>query len=574
MRLLLLFVVLNISLFAGNRTMFVVWGDSQFQNPEVFEEAVKQTAKLYPDFVLHVGDMIHGYTYDIKAAQKQWKRFKKQISPLKCDFLPTPGNHDLTTKEIHDAYREVWGANRFNYSYINGNAKIIVLNQFADASNFYKLSAVQKKWLVDELKNTSNNLNIFISMHSPEFLKENSGWDEIHKELTKYNVKAVFTGHYHMYLNKKIDGIEYFCLNTSGNIGANDHFLTGKGHQFMIVNCFGDDVKYTVFSDGEFYRYDIVEENAREKYGKYYNPEKTIHLSKTDITEKKKSGWLEVINNAPVQRTYTLKWMVDNSDWTFAEPVKVVNTKANDTVKVQYSLTIPDKLPKRDKMPYCNISSPLKLDNGYTIVTDYNYGLFVPPIGKVVKISGSITADGILDEDEWNKATVITNFEKDMSETPAEDQTYISILYDNTNLYVAAKMDEPNPAGMSLSAYGDLPLVFGDDDIELFFDPKNDQKTYYRIMINAKGTRLDSGPKGRYSFKYEAATKINDNNWVAEFIIPLKEIDTVMPEEGVAWAFNARRHRQQAEYVQSDWSKMRTHPPYQPEYFGKIIFTK
>ena len=147
----------------------------------------------------------------------------------------------------------------------------------------------------------------------------------------------------------------------------------------------------------------------------------------------------------------------------------------------------------------------------------------------------------------------------------------MKVLSDDSNLYVNVKGDEPNPSGLASTAYGDIPLVFGDDDFELFFDTNRDLKTFYRLMVNPKGTILCSGPKGLFTFKFEVKTYVGNNFWSAEFKIPLSEINAKI-NKGDEWGFNIRRHRQQAEPAQSDWSKMQEHPPYQPEYFGLLKF--
>jgi metallophosphoesterase superfamily enzyme len=107
---------------APQQFRFAVWGDSQFQNPEVFEETVRRTELLKPEFVIHTGDMIHGYTYSLDNARRQWQRFKKQIEPLSVPFYPTPGNHDVTTKEIQPAYLEAWGDDKLFYSFEHQNS--------------------------------------------------------------------------------------------------------------------------------------------------------------------------------------------------------------------------------------------------------------------------------------------------------------------------------------------------------------------------------------------------------------------------------------------------------------------
>ena len=109
--LLVLFIAITIRAGASGQK-FIVWGDSQFHHPETFERIVEETELLKPAFVVHVGDMIHGYTYDQEVARREWKRFKKQIEPLSAPFYSTPGNHDVTTPETEPVYGEVWGKNR------------------------------------------------------------------------------------------------------------------------------------------------------------------------------------------------------------------------------------------------------------------------------------------------------------------------------------------------------------------------------------------------------------------------------------------------------------------------------
>lgn len=139
---------------------FVVLGDSQFENPAVFEEIVKETELLHPDFVIHVGDMIHGYTYDINTARKQWKIFKKQISPLTMPFYPTPGNHDVTTKEIQPAYTEAWGKDKLYYSFDYKNSHFIIINAFLD-QQFDTIPKAEYQWLLRDLEKSKKHFYFF-----------------------------------------------------------------------------------------------------------------------------------------------------------------------------------------------------------------------------------------------------------------------------------------------------------------------------------------------------------------------------------------------------------------------------
>ncbi len=142
--------------------------------------------------------MIHGYTYSIDNARKQWQRFKKQISPLTVPFYPTPGNHDVTTKEIQPAYLETWGNDKLYYSFDYMNSHFIILNTCLN-QDFDTIPPIEMEWLKKDLEGSKYKENVFVSMHSPLHLNKNYDWQPVHNLLKQYNVKAVFSGHYHYY---------------------------------------------------------------------------------------------------------------------------------------------------------------------------------------------------------------------------------------------------------------------------------------------------------------------------------------------------------------------------------------
>ncbi len=162
-------------------------------------------------------------------------------------------------------------------------------------------------------------------------------------------------------------------------------------------------------------------------------------------------------------------------------------------------------------------------------------------------------------------------FEIDTKGTLAPERTEARVLYGPDHLYVAIVGEEPNPGGLAALSHGEIPLVFGDDDFELFFDPQRNLKTYYRLMVNPAGTKFNSSPAGLFTVKYDVATHVGKASWSAEFRIPYSSLDTSRPEPGDVWGLNVRRHRQQADPAQRDWSKMDNFPP-QPVYFGLLEF--
>ncbi len=567
--LILCIVFISVPFLNAQSYKFIVWGDSQFQNPEVFEEIVKETELLKPAFVIHVGDMIHGYTYDINNARRQWKRFKKQIAPLTVPFYPTPGNHDVTTKEIQPAYLEAWGKDKLYYSFDYKNSHFIILNVFLD-QQFDTIPNKEFEWLKKDLEKAKNADNIFLSFHSPLYLNKNYNWQPVQALLKQYNVKGIFTGHYHIYDYRLIDSIPYFCINSSGNMNFVNH-LAGHTHGFLYVTVDGSKVDYAYIVDGKIYAADAVKPDEYKHSPKFFKTDKTIIISDPAINGIDTTIKIDIKNDTDIERHYKLTWETNTYKWDFIPWGDYFSLKPKEDKKIEFSISGPKGNFLRSELPKLRVESPYTTLNGAKTESIYYYHLFTPPITKANFTNQKITIDGIGDEAAWKNDYEIDTLYVDYKKTPAKDQTIVKVLYDNSNLYVNVKGDEPNPSGLASTAYGDIPLVFGDDDFELFFDTNRDLKTFYRLMVNPKGTILCSGPKGLFTFKFEVKTYVGNNYWSAEFKIPLSEINAKI-NKGDGWGFNFRRHRQQAEPAQSDWSKMQEHPPYQPEYFGLLKF--
>lgn len=183
---------------------FVVFGDSQFGSPHIFERIVHEANMLRPHFVTCVGDMIHGYTDDAPTIYAEWRRYKKQLEPLTMPFYPVPGNHDVVTPETHRIYGEIWGEDRYYYSWDVGDLHMISLDSF-HAGEDDRIMPWQIEWLADDLEKFANRhggvgseelatKSIFIFLHSPlwRYVPEHEGrhdWETIHQLLLDYPVK-------------------------------------------------------------------------------------------------------------------------------------------------------------------------------------------------------------------------------------------------------------------------------------------------------------------------------------------------------------------------------------------------
>ncbi|RPI65584.1 MAG: hypothetical protein EHM47_18615, partial [Ignavibacteriales bacterium] len=377
MKKFFLFIIVFLSVSFPQQFRFAVWGDSQFQNPEVFEETVRRTELLKPDFVIHVGDMIHGYTYSIETARRQWKRFQKQIEPLSVPFYPTPGNHDVTTKEIQPAYLEAWGRNKLYYSFDYENSHFIILNTGLD-QNFDSIPPVEMNWLKKDLERSKNKKNIFISMHSPLHLNSDYNWKPVHDLLRKYPVKAVFTGHYHFYDFREIDGIEYYCLNSSGNMGVYNE-AAGSSHHFLWITVDGNNINTTVVTKTNMYPHDYMLGMKSQISPLMLEKDATIVIADpsagidTTVT-------LILTNNSDMNKKFIIRPLTNDYRWKFPWNGYSVNVNPGSKEELDMKIIFEGGKTEPGDLPSVEIKTKYYLQENKVSEHEYHLYLFSPPV--------------------------------------------------------------------------------------------------------------------------------------------------------------------------------------------------
>jgi hypothetical protein len=155
----------------------------------------------------------------------------------------------------------------------------------------------------------------------------------------------------------------------------------------------------------------------------------------------------------------------------------------------------------------------------------------------------AIVPDGILNEKEWDAAPWTDYFEdiQGSAQPVPRLKTHAKLLWDDTNLYIAAEMEEPHV--WSKLKQRDT-VVFYDNDFEVFIDPDGDTHAYYELEVNALETEWDllllkpyrdggQAVNGWDISGLKTGVKVNgtinnpadtDKGWTVELKIPLSEL--------------------------------------------------
>lgn len=75
----------------------------------VFAKAVEMVNWLQPEFVVHAGDLIEGYSDDEDQIRAWWQEIDGFLKPLEMPFFFLPGNHDVNTNATVKVWRERFG---------------------------------------------------------------------------------------------------------------------------------------------------------------------------------------------------------------------------------------------------------------------------------------------------------------------------------------------------------------------------------------------------------------------------------------------------------------------------------
>jgi len=155
--------------------------------------------------------------------------------------------------------------------------------------------------------------------------------------------------------------------------------------------------------------------------------------------------------------------------------------------------------------------------------------------------------DGKLDEPCWSQANVVTDFTDYRIERLAKEQTFVGVLYDDENLYIAFECMEPDPNRIvGVERRYDQSLR-EEDSVTARLDTFHDHRCAYIFTVNTLGTRYDARmglfdyyEDSTWGCDWSAACTVQKDRWYAEMAIPIGNM-LFDRKDAVTWGLNFYR---------------------------------
>ena len=188
-------------------------------------------------------------------------------------------------------------------------------------------------------------------------------------------------------------------------------------------------------------------------------------------------------------------------------------------------------------------------------------------IVEVVEADVPPRIDGVLDEDIWANAAVVSDLHQmdpiEYSEPSERSEFYLA--YDRDALYVGARMWDTQPGRIAANILRQGANISNDDLLLLILDPYNNGREGYQFQLNPNGVRYEglflgaSQMQWNWDGIWQAAATQDDEGWLAEMAIPFKTLSFDAGND--IWGINFGR-RSQSKNERMAWvSRNRTQAP-------------
>ena len=512
----------------------------------IFPEIIDEVKLFDPDFVMCVGDLIHGYTSDTMSLHAQWDTLIGMVEQLACPFYYVAGNHDIYNETDRAIYETRTGVKRY-YSFDYTNSHFIILdNTMTYWSPPQEMGEEQMQWLEKDLQKNKDADNIFVFYHIPTYLYalEDDTTEPLMELFDKYGVRAVFTGHHHQYSYYNRNAVEYINVGSSGGSTGTLDFGRGHFYHYLFVTVKGGENSIAVVRKDNVFERNLLTASDLQVIARV--DEEAVEIAPFAVGDGDRNLSYDVAatihNFGPDSIVQPVIWDYDAARYTISPTNMPLNIASDATERYTFKVTVHDG-SQVFPIPHFTFLYPFAYGKSCTA---YTY-LPIKRLKKVMRVKSAPVIDGKL-EAAWQKAIPIVHYGGySWQPDPLDDQTEVYLCHDADNLYIAARCFESDFSQLTAEATEHDGVTYLDDNLWFFFDTDMDQQTYYQAIINSNGVVFDrlcsliDGQSNRdlsWNGPWEVKAGREENAWILEIRIPKKELAPYSEEQ---WGFNFRR---------------------------------
>ncbi len=518
---------------------------------KLFLPALKEAARLKPDMILGVGDLIDGYQPDERLAEAsgEWDHVIGMIRRAlgNIPLYTTAGNHDVWS-ETSEALFEQKVGHPVNYSFDAGGARVILF----DSSRAKKESDISDEaldWLVKELRLAREHTARIVVTHVPLFAISPGGkyGSPLHDVLIAGNADWVIAGHWHHAMSDTRDGIRYRMIGPTGTRPHRpEHPESGNFQQFGLMTVGKDGVELTLIPAGALRSADAFPYEMNQLEWRIENQAVAVQGFEFDPFRLRRSGSFHVIitNVAAEQLEAETSFRDEESGWRIRPESVKVSLGPGESTRMRLTFT---RSARTSLFPGPRVRLGFPWPGNETYLLDGN---LTPVLARKLRSSRQAPdVDGIQRESSWKNATDLGPPNRTYGPKPL-GEVRVRLLENGDTLYLAARLEEPTAADQA-SVQGRASGSEGEDHLVLLVDTDPDDRSYLRLVVNPYGKltirrigALDGAAQEiTWTEEMRVAAVRDENGWSMELALPFDELEITPSTRQIGFNFARRRVR-------------------------------
>ena len=539
--------------------------------PGIYPRVIDEINLLGPDIVVTVGDHIEGYTDDVEWADAEWDSLMGLLGRLEAPVYVTPGNHDIWSDTSEEVYVRRT-SRRPHYSFDYADAHFIILDN-SRFESWDDLPEDQRLWLIADLEANRNAGHTFVFCHKPfwYFTLAVGKPDPLHDILVRYEIDAVFSGHFHYYFAGSYDGIDYASIGSSGGyMYHQDDQPVERGEFFQFgwvtVRESGYDLAL-IHLDGVYPPDVATIETGREILRIESELITTGRIPVTGTQPMTATVSIENVASRPVEDV--IAWQIPDG-WRVDPPVLKICVDPGESADYEFLLSNPGSLYP---LPEFGLGYPMS--NGRELAARISPRIVRRVVAE--RLDRGPIIDGNVTESCWSRVTPATELYPPYDDARLDEETSFYFACDNENLYLAAVCNDGDMDAVTADVLDRDGPVYSEDCVGYFLSPTLDGRVVYQFYFNPRGAIFDQ----RISFdeawlydvdrswdgEYEVATHRTFDRWSIEVRIPRESLG-LETTPGQILGANFRRKLGRTRGGIADWQ---VPIDYDPRTFGELV---